>query len=68
MLINTKAYRMAKYVLRPEQILPQVSLIDALLWIAFNTYPESFWDISSHDVDTNPLINHLNVEPDFKAL
>lgn len=48
---------MTQYVLRPEPILPQVPLIDGLLWIANNKYPEHFADISVPE--ENPAYEYI---------
>lgn len=39
---------MAKYLLSPTRIEPQVSLFQALYWIAFGYFPKSFHDIEDH--------------------
>lgn len=47
---------MAQYVLRPEMILPQTSLTDAIYWIAFEAFPKTFYDIE------HPYIRYKSIE------
>lgn len=42
---------MTKYVLRPEEILPQTTLRCALLWIGLNQYPDEFINKDSWEYD-----------------
>lgn len=38
---------MKSFLLKPSEILPQTHFIDALMWVAFEKYPEEFDDINS---------------------